>query len=168
MRSLVLIPLLLALGNCGGPATGRGWTSYGPPAMTLESRAGTQHAVQGSYCVQGKGTGRCADSTYPDARQLSVVRPGETVRIQIAGSEGVQVTLHPLGCPRRILGHAAVGPDGGWRVTAAPGLYDVEVFSRFTGAGVSGDTTGGIGLWVHRTHRLEVVSATSVHAAGCR
>jgi hypothetical protein len=166
---LPLVALLsLVFGSCGGPTTaGQGWTAYGPPATTLVSRAGVQHAVQGSSCVHGSGSGRCADSTYPYAKKLSVVRPGETVRIRIAGSKGIEVTLHPLGCPKRVVGRAKLGPGGAWRVTARPGLYQVEVFSRFSGNGVSGDTSAGLGLWVDRSHRLEIVAAKRVYGPRC-
>jgi len=167
---LALITLLaLGLGSCAGARTsGQGWTAYGPPPTVLSSRAGVQHAVQGSSCTTGAGSGRCADSGYPYARQLSVVRPGEQVRFRIVGSKGIELTLHRLGCAERIVSRASLAPDGRWRVELPPGLYEVEVFSRFSSRSTSGDTTAGLGLWVDRGHRLEVVPARSVHAAGCR
>jgi len=165
----VIALLSLALGSCGGARTaGPGWTAYGPPATSLASRAGVQRGVQGSFCVNSAHSSRCGDSTYPYAKRLSVVRPGESARIRIAGPRGIELTLHPLGCAKRVVRRASLAPDGLWRVDVPPGLYDLEVFSRFSGRGVSGDTTAGLGLWVDRTHRLELVPAKSVRVGGCR
>ena len=138
-----------------------------PPPIMLESEAGRQEAVQGSYCIthvseSGESAGVCADTAFPHPNELSLVAPGANVTIEVAeatlsvpeGSTGVSsnVIVYPLGC----------GPDRGrcrlrglesasmsWAVVFEPGAYEFTVFAYFDdGKGTTGDASGGLGLLV--------------------
>lgn len=160
-----------------------------PPPIVLESAAGRQEAVLGSFCVtytdeaSGIGSGTCADSERPSPKLLSTVRPGEEVRISLEGAEVVRpkgcvsedeqscigtVAVHPLGCERKTVAEipVALGPATTWRVELAPGAYELDVFVYFEAAeGRYGDVSGGLGLLVDDTAPLEVVAVPT--GSGC-
>ncbi|MBA2356932.1 MAG: hypothetical protein H0V84_00720 [Actinobacteria bacterium] len=173
-----VLALLCALGTgCGGagpaPEFAPGDASTAPPPFVLRSSAGTQTASQGSSCVDsGQGGGMfgsvCADTAPPPAARLSVVRPGETVRIAMAGARlsAAEASVHPLGCPGRLLRRIRLGGrETRWRVTLPPGDYELSLFGRFhADDGRQGDSSGVAGLSVSAEAALEIVDA----AAGVR
>jgi hypothetical protein len=153
-----------------------------PPPIVLESDAGRQTAVRGSYCVEytneaaGEASGSCADSGPVTPRQLSTVRAGEEVRIvlvdaDVARPEGCSgedeqscignAVVHPL-CGKETVAEfpLALGPETTWRVDLEPGRYELEVFASFDAPdGRSGDVSGSLGVLVDDTDPLEIVPA---------
>jgi hypothetical protein len=138
-----------------------------PPPIVLVTEAGRQEAVQGSYCItkvspSGEGEGVCADTAFPHPRELSVVRPGEQVTIEIAGASlrtnggcspacASTVTVHPLGCgpEQAVASFELESASMAWVVDLEPGGYELVAFAYFeTGDGSSGDTSGGLGVLV--------------------
>jgi hypothetical protein len=141
-----------------------------PPPIVLKSEAGRQEAVFGSYCITsmsssgGEGAGICTDSTFPHPKELTVTRPGESIRITIVGTHLVvpagcapasgcasAVTIYPLGCgPERAVANFELSRDTThWNVDLEPGAYELSVFAYFDdGAGTSGDVSGALGLLV--------------------
>jgi hypothetical protein len=139
-----------------------------PPPIVLETEAGRQEAVQGSYCItrvndEGEGEGICADAVFPHPDELSVVRPGDTIAITLEGADIVTaagcsqastcpiVTLYALGCgPERAIGEFELtGSTTTWTVELEPGAYELWAFAYFDdGMGASGDTSGAVGLLV--------------------
>jgi hypothetical protein len=137
-----------------------------PPPIVLNSEAGRQKAVFGSYCItsvssSGEGQGICTDAAFPHPKELSVVHPDETVTIAIEGTAldtshcspscPSMVTVYRLGCgPERTVTtfelESATMP---WDVALEPGAYELSVFAYFDdGAGTSGDVAGTLGLLV--------------------
>jgi hypothetical protein len=158
------------VGDAGDPLAKRAV----PPLLRLHARAGVQRAVQGSSCVNytdpksGEGTGVCSDTPFPTPRRLSVVRPGEHVRFELAGNRGFAIDVRSLGCVKHALTTFRVGRDGRWTVALRPGLYALVVHVRNFRIGArDGDTSGGVGLWVSRRHVRRLVPAASVYAPGC-
>ena len=149
-----------------------------PPPILLESAAGRQVAVLGSYCVtytdeaSGQGAGICTDSERPSPEQLSTARPGEEIRILLEDAEVTRpasVTVHPLGCERKTVAEIrlALGPATTWRVDLEPGVYELSVFTNFEAAdGRTGDVFGALGLLVDETAPLEVVPVPA-DGSGC-
>jgi hypothetical protein len=152
-----------------------------PPPIVLESEAGRQTAVRGSYCVEytneaaGEASGTCADSGPITPAQLSTVRRGEEVRIALEGADVIRsegcsgadeqscigsVAVHPLACESKTVAEIplAVGSETTWRVHLEPGAYELEVFANFGAPdGRSGDVSGSLGVLVDDTAPLEVV-----------
>jgi hypothetical protein len=126
-----------------------------PPQILLVSEAGTQKAVQGSYCISGDGSGVCADMAYPLApKAVSSVQPGGWVTIVLPGVTLLKdsiATVRPLGCSDRETKTIEL-PESGkleWQVDLDTGAYQIDVFARFEAAdGLSGDTSGSLGLVV--------------------
>src|SRR5436305_352894 len=106
MRLIPLVALILLIAGCGGetkqPVQPVGVsgpkpqhaTSTRPPSLFLESRAGRQQAVLGSYCVQGQLEGGCADSGPIRPTQLTVARSGEPVKFLLENAR----VRHPTDC----------------------------------------------------------------------
>ncbi|HWB57416.1 MAG TPA: hypothetical protein VG479_10815 [Gaiellaceae bacterium] len=160
-----------------------------PPPIVLESEAGRQTAVRGSYCVEyvdeaaGEAGGTCADSAPVEPARLSTVRPGEEVRIllvdaDVARPEGCSgeeerscignVAVHPL-CRKRTVAEIplAVGPETTWRADLAPGAYELEVFASFDAPdGRTGDVSGSLGVLVDETAPLEIAPARTALRCG--
>jgi hypothetical protein len=154
-----------------------------PPPIVLESDAGSQTAVSGSYCVEyvdeaaGEAGGACADSGPITPKRLSTIRPGEEVRIvledaDVTRPEGCSsddeqscigsVAVHPLGCERKTVAEIplALGPETTWRVDLEPGAYELDVFAYFDAPdGRTGDVSGSLGVLVDDTAPLEIVPA---------
>jgi hypothetical protein len=158
-------------------------TSGGPPSLPpilMQSKAGTQRAVQESYCfgyvdengIPVNGCGDVAGNPLP--RRLSVVRPGEHVQIRLrdariilrssgcgpAGRCDAGVAVRRLGC-RRIIARFNLKPSRTtWRARLAPGAYELSVgISNFTTGSAGGDTSGSLGLLVHRNRPRKIISA---------
>jgi hypothetical protein len=130
-----------------------------PPALELRSEAGTQRAVQGSYCVEGVDSGECAEFEAPVVpTRASVVRPGEVVTLAFAGADSVDGTasVRRLGCDEVLL-TVPLEPETRWPVELEPGAYELlaEVVT-FEAGNVSGDTTAVLGLVVDAEEPLEV------------
>ncbi len=141
-----------------------------PPPIVLKSEAGRQEAVFGSYCItsvsdsSNEGAGICTDSAFPHPKELTVARPGESIRITIVGTHLVvpagctpasgcasAVTIYPLGCgPERVVADFELSKaTTRWDVDLQPGAYELSVFANFDdGAGTSGDVSGALGLLV--------------------
>jgi hypothetical protein len=154
-----------------------------PPRIVLESEAGRQTAVLGSYCVEyvdeaaGVAGGACADSASTAPEELSTVRPGEKVRIVLedaavarpasCSSEEEQdcigsVAVHPLGCERKTVEEIplALGPETTWRADLEPGAYELDLFAYFDAPeGRTGDVSGSLGVLVDETAPLEIAPA---------
>lgn len=154
-----------------------------PPPIVLESDAGRQTAVSGSYCVEyvdeaaGEAGGTCADSGPITPAQLSTVRRGEEVRIvledaDVTRPEGCSsddeqgcigsVAVHPLGCERKTVAEIplALGPETTWRVDLEPGAYELDAFAYFDAQdGRTGDVSGSLGVLVDDTAPLEIAPA---------
>jgi hypothetical protein len=153
-----------------------------PPPIVLESAAGKQTAVPGSYCVQytdeaaGASGGVCADTGPIAPAKLSTIHRGETVRIvfedakvvRSVGCSGAEeqdcigsVAVHPL-CKRKTVESIplALGPETAWRVDLDPGRYELDVFAYFEAPnGRSGDVSGSLGVLVDDSAPLEIVPA---------
>ena len=141
-----------------------------PPPIVLNSEAGRQKAVFGSYCITSvssngeEGAGICTDSAFPHPKELTVARPGESIRITIVGTHLVvpagctpasgcasAVTIYPLGCgpDRAVADFELSKATTRWDVDLEPGAYELSVFAYFDdGAGTSGDVSGALGLLV--------------------
>lgn len=133
-----------------------------PPAVTLVSEAGSQAAVQGSYCVTGPEVGICADHAEPNPpAELSVVRGGETVQLVLKGVSAAEGSLavRRLGCDEVLETVPLGGPATSWTVGLEPGSYELELFATFDTASSTGDTSGSLGLRVDDAAPLEVVPA---------
>ena len=160
MRGLAAAALPLVLAGCGSGSrvVAGSVPRVRPPQITLETRAGSQRAVQGSSCVQGNGAGICADTAYPAPRRLSVVRPGERVRVRVAGATSIDLEVHRFGCHAEALRHVDLDADGRWRVDLPRGAYELVALARLG----NGDTSGGVGMWVDPKRPLAVVPADAL------
>ena len=144
-----------------------------PPRFVLDSIGGRQLAVRESSCAIGAGGGACADTARLEPRRLTVVRRGDLLSIQLArarmvhGAGGPSAEVHRLGCTE-ILERFRLG-TGGSQLTVAlpPGIYEVQLFSRFRAGSVSGDVAGVAGLEVVRRGRARVVAAPRTVVARC-
>jgi hypothetical protein len=132
-----------------------------PPPIFLIGAGGKQRAAEGSSCVEytnaatGESTGQCADTAglvKPSA--MTVVQPGENVMVTIPAAalkKDSAVTIRPLGCVDKETNRLDF-PEAGdlnWPVDLEPGAYELDVFARFElGDGLSGDTSGTLGLLV--------------------
>jgi hypothetical protein len=139
-----------------------------PPPIVLETEAGRQEAVQGSYCIThlsegGLGEGLCVDTLRPHPAELSVVAPGDEITISLPGATIVTeppgcsgpcdstVSLRPLGCGEEQEATRVLDEDGlTWTVDLEPGAYQLDVFVQHfdDGKGMTGDTSGSLGLLV--------------------
>ena len=158
MAILLLLLALLGLGvatSSSGPSEP---ARLRPPALELVSDAGTQRAVQGSYCVTGREVGECADFAIPLVpERANVVRPGEVVTIAVVGAEAVEVTasVRRAGCEQELLS-VDLRPETRWTVEVEPGAYELRLFTTFDAASTSGDVSGVLGLVVDPAAPLEV------------
>jgi hypothetical protein len=131
-----------------------------PPAIVLKSRAGEQHATQGSYCVDfvdqqtGTGQGVCADSAGPiTPARVSDVNAGEEVTLlledAILRTEST-VVIRPRGCDTTETASLLWKADTRelpWEVSLDPGAYQIDVFAVFKADdGRAGDVSGSLGL----------------------
>ena len=152
------------------------------PKLVLESSAGSQEAVPGSSCVTGQGVGVCSDTGYPRPKQLSIVRPGEVIRVSLEQSQVVRaeacnggrerdcigvIKVHPLGCEKLVAYTIALEPGEvtSWKVALPPGAYELETFAYFESDDglTSGDVSGAFGLYVDSSRSPEIVTASSVN-----
>jgi hypothetical protein len=181
-----LLASALVLAGCGAgkqrggdaASTSQASNTKAPP-IVLESAAGRQEAVPGSSCVSsGDGVIGCSDAGRLSPESLSIVRPGEEVRIFVEDADVVRsdgcmedehegecigtAAVRELGCKERAVAKIllAPGPVTTWSVDLAPGAYEIDVFAYFVAAdGRGGDVSGWLGLLVDETAALEVVAA---------
>jgi hypothetical protein len=139
-----------------------------PPRIVLESEAGRQEAVPGSYCITrvseggDESAGVCTDAMRPYPVELSVVAPGEEIAVRIPHASIVSppscvaecdstVTVRPLGCGDQLVATLVLGAAGvKWAVDVEPGAYQLDVFVQAfdDGKGTTGDISGSLGLLV--------------------
>lgn len=131
-----------------------------PPPFTLVSAAGTQIAVQGTFCVSGPTVGVCADAAENGPpKKLSVVRPDEPVQLVFEGAASTtgDVSVARLGCTKQLYSFELDGATTSWAVDLEPGSYELEVFALFETASTSGDTSVSLGLLVDDAAPLELL-----------
>lgn len=191
--ALLLVPLALLAAACGSapePAAQGGSTAAvsvdktspesatRPPAILLESVAGTQRATPGSSCVDkvSAGVEVCADPAVPLAERLSIVHPGETVTIRLANARAVrneschardqscigEADVTAFGCPAVRVGRVFLERGSGtqWTVPLGAGVYELQVFVYFeTDDGRAGDASGSLGLRVDPSAKQTIVPA---------
>jgi hypothetical protein len=166
----------------GGAADGASGTAVEttrPPPILMRSKAGTQRAVQESFCVSyvdafGTSVFGCGDTTDLLPRRLSVVRPGDRVQIRLRGARVLKrapgcgpsgrceagVAVSRLGCPGTVARFDLKSNRTTWRARLAPGAYELEVFvGRFAIESATGDTSGSLGLLVDRDRPREKIGA---------
>jgi hypothetical protein len=177
MRLTPLLALVLFVAACGGAskqpapvgASGPGPqrpTSTRPPSVFLESAAGRQQAVLGSYCVDAQLEGGCADSGPIHPAQVTVARSGEAMKFVLENAQVRRppgcvapteqacigaVTVRPLGCARRSLATIplVLGRETRWTVDLEPGAYQLDAFAYFeSDDGRTGDVSESLGLLV--------------------
>jgi hypothetical protein len=168
------------LGAAAEPAGGTSIETPTVPPILMQSKAGTQRAVQESFCLayvdeNGVPVFGCGD-VFVDLlpRRLSVVRPGERVQISLrdarivlrspgcgpAGHCEAMVVVSRLGCRKTVARFDLKPSRTTWRARLAPGAYELEVFvSEFTTGQATGDTTGSLGLLVDRNRPREIIRA---------
>jgi hypothetical protein len=181
---LNLFGLLFALffGVGGGASEETGWTNYvplaepavgveggpprgppEPPPIVLESRAGRQTAVITSATFETSSEGSAVEARL-DVEKVSIVRPGESISIAMAGVGPTQrlIIVRQLGCdhPAR----ASIVLDTGrerWSAPRRPGAYEVEVTVPYfkPKRGGTGSATGLVGVLVDPTRDLAVIPA---------
>jgi hypothetical protein len=147
------------------------------PPLVMASKAGHHVADQGSFCVDSRrssvGVSVCADVFELEVTRVSVVRPGEVVRIRIPGARIVQrsrfcrpsgrcpahVSVAALGCDEAIRRFRLTGSTTSWKVRLDSGAYEVNVVvGRFqTRDGRTGYTTGSFGLLVDPAAKRDIV-----------
>ena len=165
----------VVIGSAAGPAGSTSGETSAVPPILMHSKAGTQRAVQGSYCLWSDHVGFCGDvgvDILP--RRLSVVRPGEPAEIRLrdarillrssgcrpAGRCEAMVAVSRLGCHRTVARFDLKPSRTTWRARLAPGAYELDVFvGNFTTGSASGDTSGSLGLLVNRNRPREIISA---------
>lgn len=140
-----------------------------PPPIVLASTAGRQTGVQESYCVRSAPMPSkvrisvCADTPDLSPKRLSVVRPGEVVKILALRTKvrRGRVAIRRLGCERAV-GGFKLDRARAWKVRLAPGAYEIQVVARrfATRDGRTGDTRGTLGLLVDPLAPQTVVRAT--------
>lgn len=132
-----------------------------PPPIFLVGAGGKQRAAPGSACIEytneasGESSGQCRDVAGPvRPKAMTVVQPGDNVIVTIPGAsleKESAITIRPLGCVDEETQKLDL-PDPGeldWEVDLEPGAYQLDVFALFDlGDGVSGDTSGTLGLLV--------------------
>jgi hypothetical protein len=157
-----------------------------PPRVVLESEAGRQIGVRGGSCVTNFeiGKGLCVDIAHPEAKQASVVRPGETITIALDGAQAVkaeecgardmscigEARVVPLGCKSATVARIFLdrGSETERRVTLEPGAYELQVFVYFEADdGRAGDVSAALGLVVDPDAEPAIVPAPAA-AAVCR
>jgi hypothetical protein len=170
----------VVVGGAADPAGSASGETPTLPPILMQSKAGTQRAVQESYCLAYNGENGtpvfgCGDVfMHLLPRRLSVVRPGERVQIRLrearillrspgcgpAGRCEAAVAVSRLGC-RRIVARFDLRPGRTtWRARLAPGAYELDVFvGNFTTGSAGGDTSGSLGLLVDRNRPREIISA---------
>src|SRR5919106_1130527 len=120
MAILLLLLALFGIGVVGSTteeSSSEPASPLRPPALELRSEAGSQRAVQGSYCVTGEGSGECVDYAGPVVpERASVVRPGayeiavEAVTFEAGSTSGDTTAI--LGLVVDAAGPLAVRPAG--------------------------------------------------------
>lgn len=153
-----------------------------PPRVFLESAAGGQQAVDGhTGCISGHDPSsddvtvvQCSDGIDPAPASLSVVRPGEEIRIVLEEGEVVRPAgcspdgeptcagiayVHALGCAKETIAEIpfSVGPVTTWKAELAPGTYELDFGVNFVAPGRGGDFMGVLGLRVDEEAPLEIV-----------
>ena len=132
-----------------------------PPPIFLITKAGKQRAAQGSSCVEytnlasGESAGQCADVAGPvRPKAMTVVQAEDNVVVTIPGAtlkKESSIAIRPLGCADGETKMIDLPAKGGlhWPVDLEPGAYELDVFALFElGDGLSGDTSGSLGLLV--------------------
>jgi hypothetical protein len=143
-----------------------------PPRILLQSSAGEQKAVEGSFCVEyvdpdsGGASGVCGDSGAVHPNAVTVALAGDEVTFVLDGAAIVRpsgcqsedeqgcigyVYVRPLGCEDREIERVplALGPETRWTIELKPGAYELDVFGYFEGSdGATGDVSGALGLLV--------------------
>ncbi len=155
LRALALVAVALA-----GAATIAGDSNgAGAPRLILISQAGEQEAAPGSGCFD-----QCVDRfNWPPPHAISVVRPGEVVRIALRSAtvtEAGGVFVFHVGCPFElpVAQFELRGRVTEWRAPLASGLYEIHPGAAFvTDEGRVGDTSGTFGLLVDANRPLEVL-----------
>lgn len=159
MAVLLLLLALLGIGVVTSTPGGSDPAPLRPPALELRSEAGTQRAVQGSYCVTGEESGECADyAARVVPERASVVRPGEVVTLVFVGADAVDgaASVRRLGCDEE-LRSLPLEPETPWKVDVAPGVYEIAVEAvAFEAGSASGDTSAVLGLVVDAAAPLAV------------
>jgi hypothetical protein len=160
-------------------ASGTAVETTRPPPILMRSKAGTQRAVQESFCVAyvdayGTPVFGCGDTEDRLPRRLSVVRPDERVQIRLraarillrspgcglSGRCEALVAVSRLGCRKTVARFDLKASRTTWRARLAPGAYELEVFvGRFATASATGDTSGSLGLLVDRNRPREIIRA---------
>jgi hypothetical protein len=149
-----------------------------PPPIVLVSEAGRQLGVTGSFCVEDpvKGVGTCADGLAPQAKELTVVHPGDRVLFRVEGARAVrdrdchsrdlscigEAQVTRPGCPETPLARVFLerGHETAWHVALEPGDYELQVFLYFGGYdGRSGDVSAAFGLRVDPGAEPKIVPA---------
>ena len=150
-----------------------------PPPIFLVTEAGRQRAAPGKSCVltvgqgRGEGAAECHIPRRPvRPKEVSVVRRGDAVLVVVPGAAIVRrqgcvgrhecggwATVRPLGCPRREVAFFELeGGETRWRADVPPGAYELDVSIDFeTAAGLTGDTSGVLGLLVARRGEPEIL-----------
>jgi hypothetical protein len=153
------------LAACGGTSSSSAplGPPLGPIPFALVSRAGTQPAAglhTRRVCSSCRQTLELEPSTGPVASALSVVRPGEHVRIAaIAAAKPIRFIT---GFARKLCstslyfgkGSTLVGRE--WKVGLPPGRYVVNVSFLLPGRPETSED-GLVGLLVSRTKPLGIV-----------
>lgn len=160
---MLIIPSVIALALVVTVNGGATHVPQRPPVIVLESKSPNQRAVWGSFCVsvppepgESVGVTLCADGFDPEPRSLSVVRPGERIRIVFRRTEKVSgsVAIYKRGCenqpPRATFELTRARTR--WRVPRKfRGRFELSIFADFaTVDGRYGDTDGALGLIVSK------------------
>lgn len=121
----------------------------------LESAAGEQTAVPGSYCVSDptRGVGACGDTEPLEPERMSVVRPGEqlALRLRDATTTSGSITVSRLGCDAEPVREVPLtaGSETRWAADLPPGAYRLDVSASFEEPdGRSGDVSGVLAILV--------------------
>ena len=143
--------------------------------MTLETLAGQQIGVNGSYCVEhlASGCGHCADRGVMPA-QFTIVHPGDNVVFSMPTGTLVAgkrcnpacppvVEIQPAACSGTANSQHLIEEDQVWTVDLLPGTYTLWLNSSFEGPnGLTGGLYAGFGLIVDAIQPRAIVDAASV------
>lgn len=145
-----------------------------------------------SFCISGRGCARCIDGILPPIESFTVAHPGDELTIAMPGArvtanprcvpacefaasawpaicfEGQLLPSYTLGAPYYTAAQRTViAQDQPWALTAAPGLYFVQVGGgEFVApGGLSGEAGGMFGLLVDPGRERAVVDSAPFYAA---
>jgi hypothetical protein len=177
-RAWVFVVVLATVAGCSSedPGTTAASEAGLGPDIVLVSAAGRQVAPPSTSCINeageaGQATAVCSDYAYSPPARYSVVRPGEEVEIAVLGAAVTRDALAMVGkvlCGLRAPGdevaHVPLAEGAAsWTADLEPGLYEVRVsIGHFEdGKGLSGSTSGSLGLMVSPTRDRRILD-------GCR